>query len=167
MSDGYISRRNLLQELPFVSELSYETREKVRNLILRMPEMNMIDRDVGKEPILEQGSSLVHSTMADGTGKLENIPYLDWKCPTCKWFVGELYSGHGMWHIQSETSYCARCGQKIDWTKPKDEEKWRYEERMAKEREQRLRETGMRLDNMHEGRRRKYGMLQEDKDGSH
>lgn len=160
MADEYIDRRNLLQELAFLS-IPYEQREKVRNLIMSRKSVDLLDRDTGKEPILEEGASLVHCSYADGTGGFESHPYLDWKCPACGWFVGELYCGHGMWHIQQESTYCSRCGQKIDWTKPTDEEKTKYEERKADERERRLKERGQRLDNMNERRRRKYGMLEE------
>ena len=52
--------------------------------------------------------------------------------------------------------------QKIDWTKPKDEEKTRYETRKAEERENFEKANGIRLDNMHESLRRKYGMLNEE-----
>lgn len=115
--------------------------------------------DIGEEPVLEEGVSTYHESRADGTGGFVSKEFLDWKCPRCGWFVGELYSGHGMWHVQGETSYCARCGQKIDWTKPKAEEKTRYEERKAREREEYERQNKIRLDNMFEGRRRKYGVM--------
>ena len=112
----------------------------------------------GEEPILEEGVSTYHESRFDGTSGFVSKEYLDWKCPRCGWFVGELYSSYGMWHVQGETSYCARCGQKIDWTKPKAEEKTRYEERKAREREEFEKRNKIRLDNMFEGRRRKYGV---------
>lgn len=118
----------------------------------------MREQILGEEPILEEGVSTYHESHFDGTGGFVNKEYLDWKCPRCGWFVGELYSGHGMWHVQGETSYCARCGQKIDWTKPKAEEKTRYEERKAREREEFEKRNKIRRDNMFEGRRRKYGV---------
>jgi len=160
MADEYIDKRNLLQELVFL-DIPYDSRERVRRLINTRTSVNLLDRDTGKEPILEEGASLVHCSYADGTSGFENHPYFDWKCPVCGWFVGELYCGHGMWHIQGEKTYCSKCGQKIDWSKPSDDEKTKYEERKAQEREKMMKDIGMRLDNMNERRRRKYGMLEE------
>lgn len=162
MSEGYIEKRRFLQELPFISCLTWEARQMIRKKIEEMPEVNLLTRDEGVEPILEEGCSTVHECRADGTSGFVTRPYLDWKCPVCGWFVGELYCGHGRWHIQQEKSYCARCGQKIDWTKPLDEEKTRYETRKAEEREEFEKANGIRLDNMHESLRRKYGMLNEE-----
>lgn len=119
----------------------------------------LVDRDEGKEPVLETRTSTYHECYADGSGAFRTREFTDWMCPECGWFVGELYSGFGQWHIQGDMSFCARCGQRIDWTKPKDEEKKRYEVRKAQEREAWEKEHKIRLDNMHEGRRRKYGML--------
>ena len=123
--------------------------------------ISIFDRDNGAEPILEQKTSTHHESHADGSSAWVTTTFLDWTCPQCGWFVGELYCGHGRWHIQGERSYCSKCGQAIDWSKPKEEEKRRYEESKAKEREKHFAEKGIRLDNMHEGRRRKYGMLNE------
>lgn len=161
MQEGYIEKRRLLQELPSISCLTWEDRQMIRKKIESMPEVNILKRDEGMEPILERGSSVVHESRADGTGGFVSRPYLDWKCPVCGWFVGELYCGHGRWHIQQERSYCSRCGQKIDWTKPSEEEKTRYETRKAEERNAFQKEHGIQLDNMNESRRRKYGMLNE------
>ena len=162
MTDEYINRRILLQDLAICSQVEYETRRVVRSLIERQKPCELLSRDEGKEPILEEGSTLVHESRTDGKSGFRSRPYLDWKCPVCGWFVGELYCGHGRWHIQQERSYCSRCGQKIDWTKPSEEEKRRYESRKADEREAFLKENGIPLDNMHEGLRRKYWMLNEE-----
>ena len=121
----------------------------------------LIDRDTGKEPSLEEKTTTHHVVKADGSGEFQSNHYLAWLCPECGWFVGELYCGFGKWHIQGETSFCARCGQRIDWSKPKDEEKRRYEESKRLEREAFEKEHGQRLDNMYERLRRKHGMLSE------
>ena len=161
----YADKMKILQELAFV-DIGYENRKKVREMIESIECVNLLDRDTGKEPILESGSSLARVSYTDGTGGFESRPFTDWVCPVCGWFVCELYSGHGRWHVQGECSYCSKCGQKIDWTLPHDEEKRRYEERRAKELEEWEKKNGTKLDNMHEGRRRKYGLLrEEDNDG--
>ena len=158
-TDYWINRRELKQEIALCG-LDYDTREKVQRVIDRIQGINLLERDEGKEPVLETRTSVSHVSYADGTGGFKDHTYTDWMCPVCGWFVGELYSGFGMWHIQGETSYCARCGQKIDWTKPEEEEKRRYEERKAKQREEWERKNKTTLDNMFEGRRRKYGMME-------
>lgn len=157
--DFWINRRTLRQEIALCG-LKKEEREYVDRVINRIKAIDMSERDEGKEPILERKTSTYHQMNADGKGEFKTKEFEDWTCPTCGWFVGELYSGHGRWHIQGETSYCSRCGQRIDWTKPSDEEKTRYEERKAKEREERERKNGIRLDNMHEGKRKKYGVTE-------
>lgn len=157
-TDYWINRRTVKQEIALCG-LDYDTRERVQKVIDRIPCIDLSERDEGKEPLLETKTSVAHVSYADGSGGFEKSTFTDWVCPTCGWFVGELYSGFGRWHIQGETSYCARCGQRIDWTKPEEEEKRRYEERKAKEREEWERINKRPLDNMHEGRRRKYGML--------
>lgn len=139
----------------------YEDRQKFRAYLENVQGIDLLDRDTGKEPLIKDGTSVYHCTYADGTGGFESNDYHDWVCPTCGWFVGELYSGFGRWHIQSETSYCAKCGQKIDWSIPKDDEKRRYEKIKARDREEWEKRTGHKLDNMYEGRRRKYEMLSE------
>ena len=154
--NGYVNKRDLLGDLPFL-KLDYETREKIRSFIEQSKEIDLLDRDQGMEPILEDGSSVYHESLSDGTGRMVQKEFLDWKCPICGWFVGELYCGNDRWHVQGEASYCARCGQKIDWTKPSAEEKQRYELRKAAEREQ-AKERGYTLDNMYESRRKKYGV---------
>lgn len=160
MTDGYINRRTLKQEIA-LGIRDYETRQRVQTIIDSIEEVNLSERDKGKEPKLETKTSVSHVSYADGSGGFESSTFTDWMCPTCGWFVGELFSGYGRWHIQGETSYCSRCGQRIDWTLPKAEEKRRYEERKTKEREEWEKRTGHKLDNMHESRRRKYGMLAE------
>lgn len=155
--DGYIEKRNLLADLAL--EFDYETSKKIRRIVEAQKECDLSERDTGKEPLLETKTGYSHVSYADGHGEFQTNTFTDWVCPTCGWFVGELYSGHGRWHIQSETTYCARCGQKIDWSLPKDEEKRRYEERKAKEREEWERKHGHGLDNMNERKRRKYGAL--------
>lgn len=142
---------------------SYELKQKVQKIIDSQPTADFSERDIGKEPILESRRSAHHELMADGTGRFVTKEYEEWMCPTCGWFVGELYCGHGMWHIQGEKSYCSSCGQLIDWSKPSDEEKTRYEEKKRREREEREQRTGIKLDNMNEGRRRKYGRLADGK----
>lgn len=120
----------------------------------------LIDRDTGAEPILENKVTTHHEVRADGSGGFKRNEFCDWFCPKCGYFVGELFSGFGRWHIQSETSFCAKCGQRIDWSKPKEEEKRRYEERKRREREEWEKEHQVRLDNMHEYRRKKYGLME-------
>lgn len=159
-NDYWINRRDVLLELGR-SGIDYDTREKVRRILEIAKTVDLSERDEGKEPILESRTSVYHVIRSDGTGGFKSSEYEDWMCPVCGWFVGELYSGFGRWHIQGETSYCARCGQRIDWTKPAAEEKRRYEERKAKEREEWERKNGHGLDNMHEHRRRKYGLIKD------
>lgn len=154
----WIEKRSLLQEIA-LAHIDYETRQKVNQVIDGAKTVNLLDRDKGKEPHLKSKSMIYHESRADGTGGFKRHDFEDWVCPTCGWFVGELYSGYGKWHIQGETSYCAKCGQKIDWTKPSEEEKRRYEETRAKEREEWEKKNGSRLDNMNEWQRKKYGML--------
>ena len=110
---------------------------------------------------MKDGENLVHICYADGSGALDTSKWTDWVCPTCGWFVGELYSGFGRWHIQQDVSYCAKCGQKIDWTLPEENIKRMYEEKMERERIAHEKECGVPLDNMNERRRKKYGMLSE------
>ena len=159
---SYVDKMKLLQDMPH--DWLYEDREKFRAYLESVKGIDLLDRDTGKEPLLKDGSSLHHELYEDGTGAFKESRWNEWTCPTCGWFVGELYSGFGRWHIQNETSYCSKCGQKIDWTLPKEEEKWLYEERKAKEREEWKKRTEHRLDNMYESRRKKYGMLIEDTD---
>ena len=123
--DRYINARTLKQDL--VPVLGWLERERVMMIIDAQKAVDVIDRDNGAEPLLEGHTSAWHEHHADGHGEFHTKTNLDWICPKCGWFVGELYCGHGMWHIQQTSSYCARCGQKIDWTKPSDEEKRRYE----------------------------------------
>ncbi len=111
--EGYVNKRDLVLNMP--KAWDYDTREKFRGYIALTEDIELLDRDKGKEPLLKTGSSVVHSMYADGHGEFEEVHYHDWVCPTCGWFVGELYSGFGEWHIQGDTSYCSRCGQKIDW----------------------------------------------------
>ena len=158
MKDGYIERRRLMQDIA-VCGLSYDDREKVQNIIERQKDVKVIDRDEGKEPILESKTSIWHESRSDGKSGFRSKNFEDWTCPTCGWSVGELFSGSGTWHVQGEKSYCSRCGQRIDWTLPKAEEKKRYEERRAKEREEHLKENGIPLDNMNEKKRKKYGVM--------
>lgn len=132
---------------------------KMIDLIIdKQKELNNSERDIGKEPCLEEVKSLWHESRADGTSRFKTSNILEWTCPNCGWFVGELYSGYGKWHIQGEKSYCARCGQHIDWTLPKEAEKRRYEERKRAEREEHEKKHGIKLDNMNERRRIKYGV---------
>ena len=156
--DKYINARTLKQDLA-ISGLSYETRQMVQQIIDTQKCVDILDRDEGMEPLLKEHTSVVHSDYADGHGETNECRFKDWTCPKCGWFVGELYCGHGKWHIQGERSYCARCGQKIDWTKPSEEEKRRYEERKSKEREEWQKKMGCKLDNMNEFRRKMYGVM--------
>lgn len=141
--------------------IGYEECKQIDAIIDAEKEIKPFDRDNGAEPILEEYTSTHHELYSDGHGAFVTKNNLDWKCPQCGWFVGELYCGFGEWHIQGKRSYCSKCGQHIDWTKPKEEEKRRYEEEKAKQREEHLRQKGIPLDNMHEYLRRKYGMLEE------
>ena len=152
--DRFINAWTLKQDL--ADALSWAEREKVMMIIDAQKSVNMLDRDIGVEPLLENHTSAWHERHADGHGEFHTRTDLAWTCPKCGWFVGELYCGNGRWHIQQQTSYCARCGQKIDWTKPSDEEKRRYEERKAKEREEWEKKNGVKLDNMYEHLRDKY-----------
>lgn len=142
----------------------YSSCDELDRIIDGEKELKPLDRDIGKEPILETSMKMWHESYMDGTGAFKQSEILEWRCPNCGWFVGELYSGFGKWHVQSETSYCSECGQKIDWTLPKAEEKRRYEERRAKEREEWLKKNKHPLDNMNESRRRKHGLLSEGDD---
>ena len=126
--DFWINRRNLRQDIALAIH-DKKTREHVMLVIDSQPACDLSERDQGKEPILKDHESLVHEYYSDGTGAWRSSKHTDWTCPTCGWFVGELFSGPGRWHIQRETSYCSRCGQRIDWTLPSDEEKKLYEER--------------------------------------
>lgn len=157
----WINWLKLKQDIALIG-LDYDTREKVQSVIDRQEPINLLERDDGKEPILETKTSVYHVSYADESGGFEKRTFTDWMCPTCGWFVGELYSGFGRWHIQGESSYCSKCGQRIDWTKPNEEEKRRYEERKAKDREEWEKKNGHKLDNMNESRRKKYGMLAEE-----
>ena len=132
------------------------------DVIVSLKGIDLLDRDTGKEPVLETKSNVMHVSYTNGTSGFKETTFTDWMCPVCGWFVGELYSGFGRWHIQRETSYCARCGQKIDWTKPSDEEKRRYERIKAAKRKEFEQKNGHKLDNMYEGLRRKYGELNND-----
>ena len=128
-------------------------------------EIKVFDRDNGEEPILETTTSVHHELRSSGHGEFVSKTITEWHCPQCGYFVGELYSGYGKWHIQGETSFCAKCGQRIDWTKPKEEEKRRYEEERKRNREEWEKKNGCRLDNMNERRRIKYGIMERSKDG--
>jgi len=157
----YIDAEELKRHIAWDSGLDYEKRKIINAIIDKQTDIKPFDRDNGAEPILEQKTSTHHESLSDGTGRFVTTSFLDWTCPQCGWFVGELYCGYGIWHVQGEKSYCAKCGQKIDWTKPKAEEKRRYEEEQAKRREEYHKKNGIRLDNMNENKRRKYGMLNE------
>lgn len=156
--DKYINARTLKQDLA-ISGLSYETRQMVQRIIDAQKCVDILERDEGMEPLFTERTSVIHYDYADGHGGTGVHRFKDWTCPKCGWFVGELYCGFGKWHIQGERSYCARCGQKIDWTKPSEEEKRRYEGRKAEEREAWRKRTGSALDNMNEFRRKKYGVM--------
>ena len=161
--EGYVNKRDLVLNMP--KAWDYDTRAKFRGYIALTEDIDLLDRDKGKEPLLKTGNTVVHSMYADGHGEFEEKHYHDWVCPTCGYFVGELYSGFGKWHIQGDTSYCSRCGQKIDWSLPKEDEKRRYEEQKAKEREELEKRNGTKLDNMYEKRRKQYGMFEEKHNG--
>ena len=137
--DLWINRRSLRQDLALAID-DRKTRERVMAIIDLQQACDLSERDQGKEPILKDHETLMHEYYADGTGAWKSSKHTDWTCPTCGWFVGELFSGPGRWHIQRETSYCSRCGQRIDWTKPSEEE-WRlYDERNAEEEKRREKE---------------------------
>lgn len=137
--DFWINRRNLRQDIALAIH-DKKTREHVMLVIDAQPACDLSERDQGKEPILKDHESLMHEYYADGSGAWKSSKHTDWTCPTCGWFVGELLSGPGHWHVQGEKSYCSRCGQRIDWTKPSEEE-WRlYEERKAEEEKRREKE---------------------------
>ena len=156
MADEYIMKREVMWNL----DGGTLTRDDVRRALDRCKSVEMLDRDKGKEPLLKSDNGIVgYACKTDGTCEDIKAKDLSWVCPNCGWFVGELYSGFGQWHIQGDLSYCARCGQKIDWTLPQEEEKRRYEEYRAEERERWEKERQMRLDNMFEGKRRKYGVM--------
>jgi len=127
--EKYIDAQRLKQELAFASfnsdKLDFGTREFVNSIIDKIKPVEMLGRDVGIEPRLEDKTSVIHSDFADGTAETVVKDYKAWTCPKCGHSVGEVYCGHGRWHIQKEVSYCSGCGQKIDWTKPMEEEKRR------------------------------------------
>lgn len=137
--DFWINRRNLRQDMALAIH-DKKTREHVMLVIDSQPACDLSERDQGKEPILKDHESLVHEYYSDGSGAWKSSKHTDWTCPTCGWFVGELFSGPGHWHVQRETSYCARCGQRIDWTKPSEEEWLLYDERKAEEEKRREKE---------------------------
>ena len=138
--------------------------EEIDSVIDEEKEIKVFDRDTGAEPILEEKTGCCHVHYADGHGEFQTNTSLDWKCPNCGWFVGELYSGFGKWHIQGESSFCAKCGQRIDWTKPREEEKRRYEEEKERKRLDFEKKHGISLDNMNERKRIKYGVMERSKD---
>ena len=145
--DKWINTRGLHQDLARAIR-DYKTRELVLTVVYAQEACNMLDRDEGKAPILKESETLMHEYYSDGTGAWKASKKTSWMCPTCGWFVGELISGPGRWHVQGEKSYCSRCGQRIDWKKPTDEE-WRlYEERQAEEEKQREKEHAELLKRM-------------------
>lgn len=95
----WINWLKLKQDIAFMW-LDYDTREKVQSVIDRQEPITLLDRDEGKEPVLETKTSIYHVSYADKSGGFEKSTFTDWMCPTCGWFVGELYSGFGRWHIQ-------------------------------------------------------------------
>lgn len=128
----WINTLGLHQDLALAIH-DYKTREMVLKIVYAQKACDLSERDEGKAPILKEYESLMHEYYSDGTGAWKASKKTSWMCPTCGWFVGELISGPGRWHVQGEKSYCSKCGQRIDWKKPTDEE-WRlYEERMAEE----------------------------------
>lgn len=130
--DKWINTRGLHQDLALAIH-DYETREMVLKIVYAQKACDLSERDEGKAPIMKEYESLMHEYYSDGTGAWKASKKTSWMCPTCGWFVGELISGPGRWHVQCEKSYCTKCGQRIDWKKPTDEE-WRlYEERQAEE----------------------------------
>lgn len=140
--DFWINRRTLQQDLAFAI-VDQKIRKTVMDIIEAQKTCDMSERDQGKEPILKDHESLIHEYYADGTGAWKKSQFTDWTCPTCGGYVGTLVSGTGRWHIQGNTSYCSCCGQRIDWTKP-DEEQWKlYDERKEKERQERERSLRM------------------------
>lgn len=78
------------------SKIGLKECKEIDAVIDEEKEIKVFDRDDGAEPILETKTGLHHELHSDG---------------------------HGKWHIQYELSFCSRCGQKIDWSKPKEEEK--------------------------------------------
>ena len=142
------------------SKIGLKECKEIDSVIDEEKEIKVFDRDNGAEPILETRTSMHHELHSDGHGEFVQSTFTDWMCPNCGWFVGELYSGFGKFHIQSETSFCSKCGQKIDWTKPKEEEKRRYEADKERQRRKHLIRTGCKLDNMNERKRIKYGVTQ-------
>ena len=127
MSDKYINAQELKKELAWLSfhtdKIDFKTRVFVCEVIEKIKPVEMLDRDVGIEPRLEDKTSVIHSDFADGTAETVVKDYKAWTCPKCGKNVGEVYCENGRWHIQREVSYCSSCGQKIDWTKPMEEEK--------------------------------------------
>ena len=142
------------------SKIGLKECKEIYAVIDEEKEIKVFDRDDGAEPILETKTGLHLELHSDGHGEFVQSTYTDWMCPNCGWFVGELYSGFGKWHIQDELSFCSRCGQKIDWSKPKEEEKRRYESEKERQRQEWLDKTGHVLDNMNERRRIKYGVTE-------
>jgi len=71
MSDGYIDKRILKQEIALGIN-DYETKERVQEIIDRIKEVDLLDRDKGKEPKLETHTSVSHVSYADGSGGFES-----------------------------------------------------------------------------------------------
>ena len=68
MTDGYIEKRTLMQDLAR-SGIDFKTREKMRSLIEVQKGVNLLERDDGKEPLLETKNGYSHVSYADGTGE--------------------------------------------------------------------------------------------------
>lgn len=73
----------------------------------------LIEKATPEKPVFQHRESWVHTDYADGHGETKPQEFADWFCPACGWFVGEQYTP--MKHNQRKSSYCARCGQAIDW----------------------------------------------------
>ena len=91
-----------------------------------LPAAPRSDADNALRPVWKSGTGLVHSTMADGSGKFENRNWAAWTCPVCGGFVGERYIppwAGAKPHNQRQSNFCSVCGQRIDWTETEKGEK--------------------------------------------
>lgn len=93
--------------------------DTINNICEAVHNMNTCSRSDGEKaqkPVLKDGVSVVHSDYANGTAKTETQRWREWVCPVCGWFVGErLVHSHIGTHDQQQSSFCSRCGQKINW----------------------------------------------------
>jgi len=84
--------------------------------VMKMDGAKRTPSDEAKKPVWKSAESVIHETLANGTGRFRKEQWAAWVCPVCEWFVGEQY--RPTWakaHNQSKCNFCSRCGQRIDW----------------------------------------------------